>query len=129
MNITKAHSLLGRRNEEAMRQSARELGWVLTHGKMKPCEYCVWSKAKQKNVCKKSTALKAEEPGGRVYLDLLKVTVSRDDGSDFELNRKHTERASRMSARARNGVTSRQQRVAWWNQPVSFDTSQKLGAC
>ena len=41
MNITKAHSLLGRRNEEAMRQSARELGWVLTHGKMVMMTICM----------------------------------------------------------------------------------------
>ncbi len=46
------------------------------------------AKAKQKNVTKASTTPKADEPGGRAFLDLSKVTVSKLDGSDFELKRK-----------------------------------------
>ena len=89
MNIQKAHNLLGHGNEEATRKSAQQLGWVLTRGKLKPCEHCAKAKSKHKNVCKESTAPKATEPGGRVCLDLSKVTVSRDDGSDFQLNQKN----------------------------------------
>ena len=46
------------------------------------------AKSKQTNVCKASTSTKSDDPGGRVFLDLLKVTVSQLDGSDFELKRK-----------------------------------------
>ena len=56
---------------------------------MKPCLHCARSKAKKKNVCKDSKSPKATEPGERVYLDLSNVTVSREDGSDFEINQKN----------------------------------------
>ena len=88
MNIQKAHRLLGHGDEESMRKTAQELGWILTHGTLKPCLYCAKAKAKQKNVCKESTAPKAKVPGGRVYLDLSKVTVSKSDDSEFELTNK-----------------------------------------
>ena len=39
-------------------------------------------------MCKESTAPKADVPGGRVYLDLPKVTVSKTDDSEFELTNK-----------------------------------------
>ena len=51
LNINMAHSLLGRCNEDSARKTARELGWVLTCGTLKPCEHCARSKTKQKNVC------------------------------------------------------------------------------
>ena len=47
------------------------------------------SKAKQKNMVKKSSSLaKAEKLGERVYLDLSKVTVAGNKGVE-ELNKKH----------------------------------------
>ena len=89
MNINKAHGLLGHGDENSTRLMAKELGWVITPGKLQPCEHCAKSKAKQKNVTKKSTSVtKADEPGGRVYLDLSKVTVAGDNGVE-ELNKKH----------------------------------------
>ena len=88
MNIQKVHRLLGHGNEDSTRQTAKQLNWIITRGKLKPCEHCAKAKAKHKNVCKESMAKKAEEPGGRIYLDLSKVTVSRDDDSHFELNKK-----------------------------------------
>ena len=72
MNIQKAHGLLGHGDEESTRKTAQKLGWILTRGTLKLCLYCAKAKAKQKNVCKESPALKAEVPGGRVYLDLLR---------------------------------------------------------
>ena len=89
MNIQKAHNLLGHGNEETTRESARQLGWVITQGKLKPCEHCAKAKSKHKNVCKESTAHKATKPGERIFLDLSKVTVSRDDSSEFHLKQKH----------------------------------------
>ena len=42
----------------------------------------------KKNVCKESTAPNGVFPGGRVYLDLSKVTISKRDDSEFELTNK-----------------------------------------
>ncbi len=44
-------------------------------GKLRPCEHCVKSKVKQKNVQKGSVVEKTTVPGHRLYLDLLKVMV------------------------------------------------------
>ena len=88
MNIEKAHRLLGHGDEESTRHTAKQLGWVITRGNMKPCLACAKAKAKQKNISKQSASPKATEPGGRVFLDLSKVTVSRSDGSNFELKKK-----------------------------------------
>ena len=69
--------------------TAKKLGWVITPGKLKPCEHCAKSKAKQKNVTKRSdSSAKAEKPGERVYLDLSKVTVAGEKG-EVELKKKH----------------------------------------
>ena len=79
MNINHIHSLLGHRDDASMRLSVKELGWVITHSKTKPCEHCACSKAKQKNVSKE------------VYLDLSKVTVPHADGTESEIKRKNLE--------------------------------------
>ena len=50
MNINIAHCLLGHRNEDSIRKTAKQMGWELTRGSLKPCEHCAKSKAKQKNV-------------------------------------------------------------------------------
>ena len=89
MNIAKAHGLLGHGDEESTRQSAKELGWVITRGKLDPCLHCARSKAKQKNVCKASDKEKAKEPGERMYLDLSTIKVLQEDKTEFELKRKY----------------------------------------
>ena len=81
-----AHSLLGHQNEDSMRETARELGQVSTHGTLKLCKNCARSKAKQKNVCKESVARKADVPGHRLYLDLSKVTVKYRTLEDVTIN-------------------------------------------
>ena len=48
MNINTAHCLLGHRNEDSIRKTAKEMGWVLTRGVLKTCEHCAMAKAKQK---------------------------------------------------------------------------------
>ena len=88
LNINKAHRLLGHGDKESTRQTSKQPNWVITHGKMKPCLACAKTKANQKNLSKSSNTPKATELGGRVFLDLSKVTVSRSDGSDFELKKK-----------------------------------------
>ena len=87
--IWKAHGLLGHGNEESTHQTAKQLGWAFTHGVLKPCLHCAKSKAKQKNVSKTSTLEKASKPGERIYLDLSKVTVSKSDDTEFEIDNKH----------------------------------------
>ena len=81
MNITKAHGLLGHVNGDSTRQTAKHLGWIITHGNLKPYIHCAKSKARQKNIYKAYQSPKAAEPGRRVYFDLFKVTVLRSDGS------------------------------------------------
>ena len=48
MNINTAHCLLGHRNKDSIRKTAKQMGWELTRGSLKPCTHCVKSKAKQK---------------------------------------------------------------------------------
>ena len=55
---------------------------------MKSCLTCAKAKSKQKNVYKASVSEKADEPGGRIFLDLSKVTVSQLNGLEFELKDK-----------------------------------------
>lgn len=52
MNINRAHTLLGHKSEDSTRKTAKQLGWRITRGSLKPCESCAISKAKQKNVPK-----------------------------------------------------------------------------
>jgi hypothetical protein len=89
MNIHKAHGLLGHVNEDETRRIAGHMSWVLSRGSLKKCMHCAKSKAKQKNVCQFSTTEKATVPGERVYLDLSKVTVAREDGTEFNLSKKY----------------------------------------
>ena len=89
MSIWKAHGLLGHGNEELTRLTAKELGWVITHGGLKPCLHCTKAKAKQKNVSKLSTADKATKAGEWIYLDLSKVTVPMSDNQEIKLEYKN----------------------------------------
>ena len=75
MNINTAQCLLGHRNEDSVRKTAKEMGWVLTRGVLKTCEHCSAAKAKQKNVRKESVSKMATILGHHLYLDLSKVTV------------------------------------------------------
>eukprot|EP01082_Thalassiosira_pseudonana_P000277 g29.t1 g29 contig1:64548-67487(+) len=67
------------------------LGWTITRGTLGPCEFCARGKAKQKNTNKNrdETVEKVTVPGELVHLDLSKVTVHEDDGSEFDLNHKY----------------------------------------
>ena len=48
MNINTAHYLLGHRNEDSTRKTAKQMGWELTRGSLKPFKCCTKSKTKQK---------------------------------------------------------------------------------
>ena len=86
LNINMAHCLLGHWNEDSVQKTARELGWVMMHGTLKPCKHCARLKAKQKNVRKESAALKADVPRHRLYLDLSKVTVTSGTSKNVSIN-------------------------------------------
>lgn len=89
MSIQRAHALLGHGDEESTRQTAKELGWKLTRGTLKPCEACAVAKAKKKNTVKESKSPKSTVPGEKIYTDISTVTVSRKDGSEFQINQKY----------------------------------------
>ena len=89
MNINKAHALLGHRDEDSTRNTAKHLGWRITRGTLDPCVHCAKAKAKQRRTVKSSESEnKATKPGGRVFLDLSKVTVPKADGTEFVLHQK-----------------------------------------
>jgi hypothetical protein len=50
VSVNIAHYLLGPRNKDSMRKTAKELGWVLMCSMMKACKHCLKLNAKQKNV-------------------------------------------------------------------------------
>ena len=62
MNMNTAHCLLGYRDNDSIRKTAKEMGWMLTRGVLKTCEHCMMSKAKQNNVKKESVAKNASIP-------------------------------------------------------------------
>ncbi len=81
MPIAKVHALLGHHSEAITRKIAKELGWTISRGSMKPCEACTIAKARQKNVPKthgknKNTA-KANE---RWSHDISTVKAPRGEG-------------------------------------------------
>jgi hypothetical protein len=126
LNIHQAHRLLGHKDEESMRTTGRELGWILTQGTLKPCLHCAKAKAKYQNVYKESTTPKATVPGGRVYLDPSKVTVSKMDGSEFKLMKNWwTTIIDEMTRK--NGASSLQQRRVWWIVHVSSCKNETEG--
>ena len=89
INVEKVHCSSVHSNEKATKLTANYLKWEITCGKLAPCIDCTKAKAKHKNVCKDSRAEKAAKPGERIYLDFLKVTVGKGDGTDFDINQKH----------------------------------------
>ena len=48
MLLTKAHILISHGNEYQTHNTAKELGWMLTHGGMPPCSVCAQAKENQK---------------------------------------------------------------------------------
>ena len=88
MSVAKAHELLGHGCEADNRAPAKQLDWDLTRGSFGVCMHCAQAKAKQKNVCKASESPKATTPGGRVYVDLSKVTVPMAEGGEYTIAQK-----------------------------------------
>ena len=56
------------------------MGWQLTRGELGPCDACTEAKAKQKNLHTKmpEEVKKADEPNGRVYLDITTIKKHKE---------------------------------------------------
>ena len=78
ISINTAHEIFGHADEETTRKIAKELGYELTRGTMKPCVSCAIAKAKQKNVPKLSKHEPSKQVNGRVYLDISTVKKPKD---------------------------------------------------
>ncbi len=126
MNINMAHCLLGHRNKDSIRKTAKQIGWELTRGSLKPCEHCAKSKATQKNVQKESAARKAIVPGHRLYLNLSKVTVRLTLLRMQQLT-KTTGRYLSAKPQARSGAILLRQKVTWLRGHVNVYTSSNPG--
>jgi hypothetical protein len=71
--IQQAHDCLGHPGEDMTQMMAKELGWKLSPGNLKPCDACAGRKAKQKKVPKVSSHEVATAGEARVFLDIATV--------------------------------------------------------
>jgi hypothetical protein len=79
LTIQQAHDRLGHFGEDATRQTAKQLGWELTKGSLKPCESCAAAgKAKQRNIPKDNNGESLKLHESRIYLDI--ATVKKKEG-------------------------------------------------
>jgi hypothetical protein len=79
INIQTAHDRLTHPGKENVRKTAKELGWTLKRGNLKPCDACATGKAKQKNVPKVSKHQPAMNKNeARIFLDLATVKSPKD---------------------------------------------------
>jgi hypothetical protein len=77
--IQLAHDRLGHPHEDITRKMAKELGWTLSRGSLKPCDGCTAGKAKQKNVPKESDHVVVTEPNeARVCMYI--ATIKKPEG-------------------------------------------------
>ena len=79
MDSKKAHDLLEHCNQKATRETAVELGWVITGENHNPCLDCTAAKAKQK-ILSRSGKDKARESNARVEIDTSVVKPSKIPG-------------------------------------------------
>lgn len=87
MNIVKAHQLLGHKNEGTTRRTAKALGIQITRGSLPACEACAVSKAKQKNVSKKSKQGRVTIPLYMVHTDISTIKVHDGVGDAVSLSK------------------------------------------
>jgi hypothetical protein len=86
--IQLAHDRLGHPHEDMTRKKAKELGWTLSRGSLKPCDGCLAGKAKQKNVPKDSDHEAASELNeARVFLNITMIKKPEgEEGSVYKPN-------------------------------------------
>ncbi|MGH7955289.1 MAG: reverse transcriptase domain-containing protein [Gloeomargaritales cyanobacterium] len=79
ISVNEAHDKLGHAHEDAIRATAKALGWELKKGQMNPCDACASGKAKQKNVSKDSNHKPARSNAERLFLDISTIKSKDDD--------------------------------------------------
>jgi hypothetical protein len=84
MSILVAHRMLGHKSEDSTWQTAKALGITIMRGSMPVCKACALSKAKQKNVPKKSTVTR---PFQRVHTDISQIKVLDEDQNEVTLSK------------------------------------------
>ena len=83
-DINEFHRIFGHHSEDTLRRTAKKYGIKLT-GKLKPCEACRISNAKQKNVPKVSFREPTTKPGELVYIDISSIKSTSYGGNKFWL--------------------------------------------
>jgi hypothetical protein len=86
--IQLAHDRLGHPHKDMTRKMAKEHGWTLSRGSLKPCDECLAGKAKQKNVPEESGHVVAVEPNeAGVSLDITMIKKPKGErGSIYKPN-------------------------------------------
>jgi hypothetical protein len=87
MSILAVHRMLGHKSEDSTRLTAKALGNTIMRGSMPECEACALSKAKQKNVPKKSTSEPVTRPFQRVHMDISQIKVLDEDRNKVTLSK------------------------------------------
>eukprot|EP00957_Ditylum_brightwellii_P064709 4911182-Ditylum_brightwellii.AAC.1 len=125
VNVNKAHALLGHSNEERTRMTAKHLGWIITRGKMKPCESCTVGKARQKNAKKQSNHEKADMPGNQTFTDISTIK-GKNNGptlekfSQWEKNRRKVEFV-RCDNAGENKTLEKRSKSKDWKMNLQFE--------
>ena len=79
MSILAGHRMLGHKSEDSTWQTAKALGITIMRGSMPVCEACALSKAKQKNIPKKSMSEPVTRPFQHVHTDISQIKVLDED--------------------------------------------------
>jgi hypothetical protein len=87
MSILAAHRMLGHKSKDSTRRTAKALGITIMRGNMPVCEACTLSKAKQKNILKKSTSEPVTWPFQRVHMDISQLKVLDEDRNEVTLSK------------------------------------------
>ena len=82
-DINRMHRVYNHAGEEALRKTAKAYGWTVT-GKLGPCEHCQISNQRSKGVAK-STDVKSDKPGERVFIDSTSIQTRSFGGNRFLL--------------------------------------------
>ncbi len=88
MSILAAHQMLSHKSEDSTWRTVKALGiTITTRGSMPVCEACALSKAKQKNVPKKSTSKPVTRLFQCVHMDISQIKVLDEDLNKVTLSK------------------------------------------
>jgi hypothetical protein len=87
MSILAAHRMLGHKSKDSTPLTAKSLGITIMRRSMPVCEACTLSKAKQKNVPKKSTSEPVTRLFQRVHTDISQIKVPDENRNEVTLSK------------------------------------------